>query len=71
MNKENDLFELMAELEKIYFFSKVDEKERPPISPVPTETRELARRSLIDFKKNLEKKQQKAKDSAEVMEPNK
>jgi hypothetical protein len=59
--QNNRVPELLTKLEKLYFFSKVTEKERPPISPVPTETRELARRSFEDFMKRVEKLKRKQK----------
>ncbi len=66
--KTDNTLELMQEIEKIHFFTKVSEKERPPISPVPSETRELARRSMQDFMKNVEKVKQKAKETNEPVE---
>lgn len=57
-----------SDIEKIHFFSSVSEKDRPPISPVPTETRELARRSMADFVKNVEKAKQKAKETGKKTE---
>lgn len=49
MDNNDKAFKNINDLEKIYFFSSVSLKDRPPISPIPTETRELARRSLEDF----------------------
>lgn len=60
--------ELISEIEKIHFISNIAEKERPPISPVPTETRELARNQLSELQKRLEKALQKAKTGGEPVE---
>lgn len=66
--QNNRVPELLTKLEKLYFFSKVTEKERPPISPVPTETRELARRSFEDFMKRVEKAKEKAKETNDTID---
>ena len=58
----------LSDIEKIHFFSKVSEKERPPISPVSSESRELARHSMEEFRKNVEKAKQKAKETNEKIE---
>lgn len=60
--------QLISDIEKIHFISNIREKERPPISPVPTETRELARNQLIDFEKKIEKAVLKAKSTGESVE---
>jgi len=60
--------ELISDIEKIHFISSINEKERPPISPVPTETRELARNQLTELKKRLEKAAVKAKAGEEAIE---
>lgn len=60
--------ELISDIEKIHFMSNINEKERPPISPVPTETRELARNQLAEFGKKMEKAVQKAKATGECIE---
>ncbi len=60
--------ELIGDIEKIHFISNINEKQRPPVSPVPTETRELARNQLSDFNKRLEKAAQKARESGEAVE---
>jgi hypothetical protein len=67
-NKSEKILEIIQEIEKINFFSNVSEKDRPPISPVPSETRELARRSMQDFVKNVEKAKQKAKETNDIIE---
>ncbi len=58
----------ISDLEKINFFCSVSLKDRPPISPVPSETRELAKRSIRDFHKNIEKARIKAKETQEPVE---
>ena len=69
MSQNNDkTIKLLNTLEKINFFSNINEKERPYISPIPSETRELARRSMDDFKKNIEKAKQKAKENKNIVE---
>jgi nitroreductase len=60
--------ELISDIEKIHFISNISEKERPPISPVPTETRELARNQLTELEKRMEKAILKAKTSGEAVE---
>ncbi len=60
--------ELISDIEKIHFISNINEKERPPISPVPTETRELARNQLAEFGKRVEKAALKARESGEAVE---
>ena len=52
--------DILSYLGKIYFLSDVSEKERPPVSPIPNQTRELARRSMDDFLKKIEKSREKA-----------
>jgi|GEM_PF-4877644 len=64
----NKKIEVISNIEQIHFFSKVSEKERPPVSPIPTETRELARRSLEDLKLNIERSKQKAKETGADIE---
>ncbi len=69
MSQNNDkTIKLLNTLEKINFFSNINEKERPYISPIPSETRELARRSMDDLKKNIEKAKQKAKKSKKTVD---
>ena len=68
MSDKDKIFKIINELEKINFFSNVSQKDRPPISPVPTETRELARRSLEDFNNNIEKARLKAKETKTIVE---
>jgi nitroreductase len=68
MQENKNPVEFLSEIEKIHFFSNVSNKERPPISPIPSETRELARRSMIDFHKNIDKAKQKAKETKEIVE---
>jgi nitroreductase len=65
MSDDQNIF---SYLEKIYFFSDINEKEKPPVSPVPNETRELARRSMADFQKNVEKAKIKAKNTGNDVE---
>lgn len=65
---ENNVYDLLTKLEKMYFFSNINEKEKPPISPVPTETRELARRAFEDFMKKVEKAKEKSKETGEVID---
>ncbi len=60
--------DMLASVEKLYFISAVLEKERPPVSPVPTETRELARRSLAEFNKTVERARRKAAESGAKVE---
>ncbi len=55
-------------LEKLYFFSNVNEKQKPPISPIPNVTRELARRSMQGFQKTIEKKKEKIMNDEETLE---
>jgi nitroreductase len=71
MIKELPVFDpqnFLSYLEKIYFISDINDKERPPVSPVPNETRELARRSMADFFKKVEKAKLKAKESGHNVE---
>lgn len=59
---------MISDIETIHFISNINEKERPPISPVPTETRELARNQLSELGKRLEKALSKAKAGGELVE---
>lgn len=68
MGNNERYYKLIKDLEKIYFISKVNQKDRPPISPIPSETRELARRSLEDFHINVEKAKLKAKETKKTIE---
>ncbi|MBN2546438.1 MAG: nitroreductase family protein [Spirochaetes bacterium] len=69
MSKDKDkIIDIISGIEKISFFSNITEKERPPVSPVPTETRELARRSYEDFVKKVEKAKNKALESQKAVD---
>ena len=66
-NNKNPM-QFLSEIEKIHFFSNVSNKERPPISPIPSETRELARRSMQDFYKTIDKARARSKETNEDIE---
>ncbi|MCG8570508.1 MAG: nitroreductase family protein [Spirochaetes bacterium] len=59
---------LLDNLDKLHFYNSVNEKSRPPVSPITHETRELARRSIGDFHMAVEKAQEKAKTSGKPVE---
>ncbi len=69
MSKEKENFiDVISGIEKLYFFSNITEKERPPVSPVPTETRELARRSYEEFFKKIEKAKNKSLETEKCVD---